>query len=123
MQDKVFAILVCAMTTTMLFVGSAKAAGVARSCKPIAVANFVGSRMHIQCDQGYLNNASIIYYALPANTSDQIQRANPVISIGLTAISAGKTIGISFDDTDTSGTSFGCGASDCRAIQGVWIVP
>lgn len=85
------------------------------SCTPIGVAVFFGSRVHVQCTTGYGN---ILFFALPASTTAEIQQANELQSLGLAAIAASKPLSLYFDDADTSGVSFGCGANDCRKLRG-----
>lgn len=92
---------------------------VAISCTPTTVAVFFGSRIHVQCSAGYGN---ILYFALPASTSTEMQQANELQSLGMAAIATGKQITLIFDDADTSGASFGCGTNDCRKLRGAIMV-
>lgn len=91
------------------------------SCKVVDVMVAPGSRVHIRCDNGYPGNPSIVFFALPAASNDNILRANQVQSLGVAALAAGRPVSFTFDDADTSGTSFGCGANDCRRIIAVSI--
>lgn len=110
----IFALLV-------MFSGFCSAVGVSFQCKPISTAVFFGSRVHVQCETGYGSNGNILFFALSAATSNDIQQANELQSMGIAAITVGKPLWIFFDDADTSGTAFGCGANDCRRALGVWI--
>jgi hypothetical protein len=94
---------------------------VVHTCKPVSIAVYPGSRIHIQCDIASTSTPPITYFALPNVTSDDVQRANQAIAVASTAQTSGKSIGILFDDVDTSGTTFGCGANNCRKIQGIFL--
>lgn len=89
------------------------------SCSPVNVAVFFGSRVHVQCSSGYGANGSFIYFALPAVASSDMQQANELQSMAMTAMTAGKQLSLYFDDADTSGVSFGCGTNDCRKLLGI----
>lgn len=101
--------------------GVCSAAGVSVQCKPVSTAVFFGSRVHLQCETGSSPNGSILFFALSAATSTEIQQANEFQSMAMTALTSGKPLWIFYDDADTSGTAFGCGAGDCRKALGMWI--
>ena len=92
------------------------------NCKPIEVGGVPGTRIHVLCDKGYTNNSALIYFSMPARTNDEIQRANLAVSVGMLALSTDKTVGLRFDDVDTSGTEFGCASLNCRTLSGIFVV-
>jgi hypothetical protein len=99
------------------FLGAGTAAGttIDVSCVPIQVAVFTNApRLHVRCAASV---GGIIYFAL--STADSPLAAR-VLSILTTAQVAGRTLGIRYDPADTSGTSIGCQANDCRLIDEVW---
>jgi hypothetical protein len=59
----------------------------------------------------------IVYFAYA--TADAPAAAR-VLSVLSTAHVAGRTLGITYEAGDTSGTAIGCLANDCRLILGVW---
>lgn len=87
-----------------------------QSCKLEAVGTWE-NRVHVRCDTPYLAS-SIHYFAVPTSAREMASR---VEAIGLVAQVTGATIYIYFNLADTSGTSFGCSASDCRTITALEI--
>ena len=83
------------------------------SCVPTQVAVFI-NRIHVRCTAAV---GGIQYFAL--GTTDQAFSSR-VLTILTTAQVAGRTIGIDFEPSDTTGSSFGCRPADCRIIRGVW---
>jgi hypothetical protein len=87
--------------------------------------NHVGlftNRVHIYCASTTpLQNApaltGISWFAVP--TAPDSAMASRFMSLLQTSVIAAKPIWLQVDPNDTSGTSFGCGASDCRRIYGV----
>ena len=82
------------------------------ACVPIGVANF-HNRVHVQCAAPVGN---ISYFAAPTNNPAHVARVLSTISA---AQVAGRTLDILYDPDDTSGTSVGCLAADCRLIVAV----
>lgn len=85
-------------------------------CTPIEVAVYE-SRLHIRCAQGVADGSATIYFwALPATKA---QYANRFLSLGSTALVAGRRVAFLYTPGDTSGAAFGCAASDCRNVYAV----
>jgi len=59
----------------------------------------------------------ISWFAFP--TSPDSAAASRFMSLMQTGVIAGRTLWVLVDPNDTSGTSFSCGASDCRRIYGM----
>ncbi len=62
-------------------------------------------------------SSSITWFAIP--TSPDSAAASRFMSLLQTSVITSKPIWIMLDPDDTSGTSFGCGAADCRRIYGM----
>ena len=77
---------------------------------PTAVAHF-DARVHVRCS---VPISGITYFAVSTSNNN---RAARVLALLTTALAAGRDITIFYDPNDTSGTSIGCAASDCRLIQ------
>jgi hypothetical protein len=82
------------------------------SCTPDAIVTYA-SRVHVHCAAAV---GGISYFA--ASTADAANVAR-VLSVITAAQVAGRTLTILYDPADTSGTSIGCQAADCRLIQAV----
>ncbi len=88
----------------------AKAASLWIACQPAGVMEHP-DRIHIRCAQA---TGGISYYAIATTNKE---RANRFQSLGTAALLGGKTLWVYFEQNDTSGTSIGCPASDCRIAQ------
>lgn len=86
-------------------------------CTPANVATFP-SRIHVKCTAA--TSGGIWYFAYPARDTANASRFLSLLS---TAAVAGKQVDILYDSADTSGTTYGCAASDCRPISGVALLP
>jgi hypothetical protein len=85
-------------------------------CTPIEVAVYE-SRLHVRCSQGVVDGSDTIYFwAMPATKA---QYANRFLSLGSTALVAGRHLIFLYTPGDTSGAAFGCQASDCRNVYAV----
>jgi hypothetical protein len=85
-------------------------------CTPVEMAGYE-SRLHIRCAVGVPDGAATIYFwAIPATKT---QFANRFLSLGSTALVAGRHLAFLYTPGDTSGTAFGCAASDCRNVYAV----
>lgn len=62
-------------------------------------------------------DAAIAWFAVP--TSPDSAAASRFMSLFQTAVITAKPIWIQLDPNDTSGSSFGCGAANCRQILGM----
>ena len=85
-------------------------------CTPIEVAVYEG-RLHVRCAAGVADGGATIYFwAIPATKA---QFANRFLSLGSTALVAGRHLAFLYTPGDTSGAAFGCAASDCRNVYAV----
>ena len=80
------------------------------SCVPNNVTVYTG-RIHVRCAAAV---NGIQYFAVSTQDS---QSAARFLTILTTAQVAGRTLQLLYNTTDTSGTAFGCQASDCRVLQ------
>jgi hypothetical protein len=94
-------------------VRAAPALGVNYTCTPNLVVS-ANNRVVARCAVAY--NSTISWFAYPTSDSANASR---MLSVFETAKATGDTITVYFDTTDTSGTAFGCLATDCRAIWAV----
>jgi hypothetical protein len=86
----------------------------------VCTVNQVGTfanRVHVHCTNPY--NSTIYFFAAPASDRDLAARME---AIGLVAQVTGTVARIYFDPSDTSGTTFGCQASDCQRVAGIEVV-
>ena len=105
-----------AVSAILLFglmgVGGSVAYAAETSCTPSNVIVF-SNRVHIKCVEIV---GGIQYFAAPTADAAHVAR---VLSIISTATVAGRTVIVFYNPADTSGTSIGCQANDCRLIQSV----
>jgi len=87
-------------------------------CTPQQVGVFT-QRVHVRCAPSAPNNIS---YFASCYASDSAT-ASRFLSIFTTAKVTGKNVAIYYTASDTSGTSCGCGSSDCRVIWGAEVMP
>jgi hypothetical protein len=92
-------------------------------CNP---ANHVGvfmERVHIFCQTttpvggAPALDAAIVWFTVP--TSPDSAAASRFMSLLQTSVITAKPIWVMVDPGDTSGSSYGCGASNCRKIYGM----
>lgn len=76
-------------------------------CTPVVVGEF-NNRIHVRCSVAV---AGIVYFAVA--TSDA-NRAARNLALWSTALVTGRDLRIYYDPANTSGTSIGCAAVDCR---------
>jgi hypothetical protein len=80
------------------------------------------NRIHVFCDTttnvlgAPVLSAAIHWFAVP--TSPDSAQASRFLSLFESSTISGRILWVQIDPTDTSGTSFGCGSSDCRRIYG-----
>jgi len=73
-----------------------------------------GNRVHCQCTTTTADgSAKIRYFAVP--TTDA-KLADRLLTIGTTALVAGRRFIAGYNSGDTSGSSFGCNSNDCRKL-------
>ena len=89
------------------------------ACTPVETTAFA-NRVHVKCSQAFNDGGSFIRF-FAVSTSDQHQ-ANRFLSQATTALVAGHRLILHYTPGDTSGSSFGCGASDCRRAWGVAVL-
>lgn len=80
------------------------------------------NRIHIYCGTttpiaGAPTLTGIYWFAFP--TSPDSAAASRFMSVMQSSVIAGRTLWVQVDPSDTSGTSFGCSAADCRRIYGI----
>jgi zona occludens toxin (predicted ATPase) len=80
------------------------------TCTPIQVAIF-SNRIHVRCAAPV---GGISYFAYPTSNGTQADR---YLSMLLEAQVAHRNLTVWYDPNTTSGTSYGCLASDCRPID------
>jgi arabinogalactan endo-1,4-beta-galactosidase len=97
----------------VLVAGTATAAPVWVDCTPASIGTFA-SRVHVRCSASV--GGGIVFFAV---ASSDTGFANRYMSLGSSALVAGRTLRIFYDPADTSGSTFGCGTSDCRKAQGI----
>jgi hypothetical protein len=85
------------------------------SCKPYDVSVFP-ERIHVRCDKP--TSGGIEFFAVPTASTDPAQVAR-ILSVLLTAKATGKNVIVEYGPADTSGTDFGCTASNCRRLLSV----
>lgn len=80
------------------------------------------NRIHIYCasttpiSTAPALSDSIHWFAVP--TSPDSAQASRFLSLFQSSTISGRTLWVQLDPVDTSGTSIGCGSSDCRRIYG-----
>lgn len=96
---------------------------VSRTCDPVDVAQ-IDSRVHIKCATAYgIGQNYIWWYALPTTgDGDESNTASRFMSLGIAALTAGKTLEFWFDELDTSGADYGCGAANCRKPSAFFLI-
>lgn len=62
-------------------------------------------------------DGAVTWFAFP--TQPDSATASRFLSLLQTSVIAGRTIWLQLDPNDTSGSSFGCGAANCRRFTGV----
>jgi hypothetical protein len=92
----------------------ARAFDVYTSCDVDSVGAWA-DRVHVRCNAPY-PGSTIYYFAVPATAREMASR---VEAIGLVAQVTGANVRIYFNLADTSGSSFGCAAGDCRTVSGL----
>lgn len=78
-------------------------------CIPINVLSF-SNRVHVKCSNPV---NSIAYFALPLTDAAVVDR---FLKIANTALVSEKKMYVGYGANDTTGTAFGCLASDCRKL-------
>jgi hypothetical protein len=85
------------------------------NCTPLNVAAY-SNRIHVKCVETV---GGIQWFA--ASTANAANAAR-ILSLLSTAQAAGRTLSILYDPDDTSGTSIGCAATDCRLLHAAAIL-
>ena len=103
----------------LLVVGSlqqALAATTTHTCKSVDVSAYA-ERIHVRCDVAA--PGGFVYFSLATANSAHAAR---MLSLLTAAHVVQKAIRVEFDPNDTSGTAFGCLASDCRRLLSVGVL-
>ena len=82
------------------------------NCTPTRVASYT-SRIHVRCASAV---AGILYFAQSTANANDVARS---LSLASTALVTGRDLNILYDPDDTSGTTLGCGATDCRLFTAI----
>jgi hypothetical protein len=98
---------VVAMST----IGAAPARAAIIKCQPDEVAVWP-NRIHLRCEAA---TAGVSYFVVPVSDAAHAARMLSVIS---TALVAGRSMLVTYEPSDTSGTNIGCPISNCRLMQG-----
>ncbi|HEX8692544.1 MAG TPA: hypothetical protein VF746_09010 [Longimicrobium sp.] len=95
---------------------STRAAVAVHTCQPVDVAAFA-NRVHVLCSVAA--PGGFVFFAVStANTA----HANRLLSVLMMAHLTGRKVKVGYDPADTSGTAFGCQASDCRRLLSVAVI-
>lgn len=85
------------------------------ACTVMDVGVFI-QRVHVRCTNAQtVGGNTISWWAYPSSDSANASR---FLSVFETAKATGSTVTLYYDGTDLSGSTFGCGNSDCRRIWG-----
>ncbi len=80
-------------------------------CQPTEVAVYQG-RLHVRCSQTVNDGGNVIRFW--AVSTANAQHANRFLTVAASALVSGRNLKMSYTPGDTSGSAFGCLASDCR---------
>ena len=111
-------VLAAALFTSFFGAASAQAGSV--SCNVIEVAFAGNNRVHVRCSNAALDTvtgAQIFFYSVAIDDS----RATVLVDLANAATSQNRQLDIFFNDGDTSGSSFGCLAGDCRVPTNLYL--
>ena len=92
-------------------------------CNTVIHVGLFTTRVHIYCQSttpisgAPALDAAIHWFAVP--TQPDSAAASRFMSLLQTSVIAGRQIWLEVNPSDTSGTSFGCAAADCRRISGM----
>lgn len=84
-------------------------------CTPTEVAVYE-SRIHVRCEEGVSDGSAMIYFWAVPTTKPEF--ANRFLSIGSTALVAGRYLVFLYTPGDTSGADFGC-LDACRNVYAI----
>ena len=85
------------------------------SCTPFDVGVFI-TRVHVRCTASVnIGGNSIAWWSYPTSDSAGASR---FLSLFETAKATSSTLTIYYDPNDLTGSTFGCGKTDCRRIYG-----
>jgi hypothetical protein len=82
------------------------------NCTPENVMSY-SNRVHVKCQN---STAGISYFAM---STSNVTLADRFVRIATAGLVSGRTVIIEYTPSDTSGTSFGCAAGDCRKALSV----
>jgi hypothetical protein len=103
--------------SALLILGSATQAFAARhTCNSVDVATFA-NRVHVRCDRA--TNGGIVFFAVATANSAHAAR---ILSVLMMAHLTTRKIIVEYNPNDTTGTSFGCLAHDCRRLLSVAVL-
>lgn len=96
----------------LIFISSSSAFAVATTHKCKVTGVFENeARVHLRCDKAA---GAISFFAVPIAKGTHSKN---FLSVSTAAMLSGRTVEVFYDTNDTSGTAYGCNASDCRAAS------
>lgn len=110
-QSLFLPVLLTLAAIVLVGAGVAQAATFRCTLKDVMV---YGSRVHCQCTTTTPDGSSNIRY-FAVSTADA-KLADRLLTIGTTTLVSGRRFVAGYTSGDVSGSSFGCGSSDCRKL-------
>ena len=86
------------------------------TCNSVDVATYA-NRVHVRCDKAA--SGGIVFFAVATANSAHAAR---ILSVLMMAHLTTRKIVVEYNPNDTSGTSFGCLAHDCRRLLSVAVL-
>jgi hypothetical protein len=77
------------------------------------------NRVHVRCTSTTPTISGVSWFAVPTSPDSAV--ASRFLGIFQSALVAGRPLILYVDPADTTGSSFGCGAGDCRRLIGAEI--
>jgi hypothetical protein len=115
-------LIVCLISMLLAVAGTTEAANHWYQCNPPTHIGLFNDRLHVFCTTttpiagAPALNPAIAWFAVP--TSPDSAAASRFMSLWQTSVLSLKPIWLFLDPSDTSGTTFGCAAADCRRVIG-----
>ena len=113
---RLIACLATMVSLALVAIGPAQAQDKFAACKPIETAAF-GNRVHVMCETPV--DGRFPYFAV--STADP-RNASRMLALIAGAQLGDKFLSVLFDPSDTSATTFGCNANNCRNIKALIVL-
>jgi hypothetical protein len=107
---------VVVISVSLIFGSATKAFAARHTCNSVDVAAFA-NRIHVRCD--IAASGGIVFFAVATANSAHAAR---ILSVLMMAHLTTRKIIIEYNPNDTTGTSFGCLANDCRRLLSVAVL-